>query len=164
MSSSTCPFSERGAHCRPHTCVLVRRLRRERKATADCLRMPGFVRDLPDSGKRPPGTIYGGPMAFNRPCLTCGILQTNGNRCLSCSAKEATKWKAAAGPSPYRDPAWRKLSARMRKKHPWCDLCGTTKNLTVDHLHALKDGGALIVPEHMLRVLCWTCHGRITKH
>ena len=92
-----------------------------------------------------------------RPCLTCGVLTTHGDRCNVC------------GPSPYRTPDWRRLSIQKRKEVPFCELCGQRDNnpsnpLTADHLVPLAEGGALIVPTYMLRTLCRTCHGKVTKH
>lgn len=33
----------------------------------------------------------------------------------------------------YND-AWRKLSQRARELQPWCSVCGTSEDLTADHL------------------------------
>ena len=107
-------------------------------------------------------------MTFSRPCLDCGTLTTEGDRCGVCGPRKRSEWARAKGPSPYADPQWRKLSAQKRREQPWCEKCGfrgSPQNpLTADHLHPLTKGGALIVPTYMLRVLCRRCHGTETKH
>ena len=102
-------------------------------------------------------------MSFQRPCLDCGVLTMVGNRCQTHRAAAQSRWKENR-PNPYLDPAWRKLSSQMRRKHPWCEVCGKTTDLTVDHLDPLSKGGPLLAEEHRLRVICRPCHGRQTSH
>ena len=102
-------------------------------------------------------------MTFQRPCLDCGVLTMVGNRCQTHRAAAQSRWKENR-PNPYLDPAWRKLSSQMRRKHPWCEVCGKTTDLTVDHLDPLSKGGPLLAEEHRLRVICRPCHGRQTAH
>lgn len=102
-------------------------------------------------------------MTFQRPCLDCGVLTTVGNRCQAHRSAAMSRWKEGK-PNPYADPAWKKLSAQIRSKRPWCEVCGRTTDLTVDHLDPISKGGPLLAPEHRLRVLCKPCHGRLTKH
>jgi 5-methylcytosine-specific restriction protein A len=86
-----------------------------------------------------------------------------GNRCQTHRAAAQARWKEGR-PNPYLDPAWKKLSSQMRRKHPWCEVCGKTTDLTVDHLDPLSKGGPLLASESRLRVICKPCHGRLTKH
>lgn len=102
-------------------------------------------------------------MTFQRPCLDCGVLTDLGDRCAPHRAAAQARWKAGR-PNPYLDPAWKRLSAQVRRKRNWCQSCGTTKDLTVDHLDPISKGGPLLAPEHRLVVLCRPCHGRKTKH
>jgi 5-methylcytosine-specific restriction protein A len=102
-------------------------------------------------------------VSFQRPCLDCGVLTMVGNRCQTHRAAAQSRWKENR-PNPYLDPAWRKLSSQMRRKHPWCEVCGKTTDLTVDHLDPLSKGGPLLAEEHRLRVICRPCHGRQTSH
>jgi len=95
--------------------------------------------------------------------LDCGVLTMVGNRCQAHRAAAQSRWKENR-PNPYLDPAWRKLSSQMRRKHPWCEVCGKTTDLTVDHLDPLSKGGPLLAEEHRLRVICRPCHGRQTAH
>lgn len=51
-----------------------------------------------------------------------------------CSAHE---YKRPSKISPNRrgyNYAWRKLSERARELQPWCSVCGTSEDLTTDHL------------------------------
>jgi 5-methylcytosine-specific restriction endonuclease McrA len=43
-------------------------------------------------------------------------------------------------------------------------MCGAIEDLTADHIVPLSRGGELIVPLSQLRVLCRSCHGKITQH
>lgn len=103
-------------------------------------------------------------LRFARPCLTCGVLQRTGNRCGTCAAKITAKRQRERGPQPYADPAWRRLSAEVRREHPWCQRCGSPNDLTVDHIYPLQPGQSAVVPKEFLRVLCRPCHGSITRH
>jgi len=102
-------------------------------------------------------------VTFQRPCLDCGVLTMVGNRCQTHRAAAQSRWKEGRS-NPYADPAWKKLSSQIRSKRPWCEVCGKTSDLTVDHLDPISKGGPLLAPEHRLRVVCRTCHGRLTKH
>lgn len=48
------------------------------------------------------------------------------------------------------DDAWRKLSQRARDLQPWCSACGTSEDLTADHLQwparTLRDVDVLCRP------------------
>jgi 5-methylcytosine-specific restriction endonuclease McrA len=102
-------------------------------------------------------------VTFQRPCLDCGVLTPSGNRCSMHKRAANYRWKEGK-PNPYLDPAWKKLSSQIRSKRPWCEVCGKTTDLTVDHLDPISKGGPLLAPEHRLRVCCRACHGRLTKH
>ena len=103
-------------------------------------------------------------MTFQRPCIDCGELTMMGNRCARHRAEMLAKYQGNKGPSPYANAAWRKLSAQLRRKRGWCEVCGTTKDLTVDHLDPISRGGVLLAPEHRLAVLCRKCHAVRTRH
>lgn len=62
-----------------------------------------------------------------RPCLTCGELSENTH----CPAHtDVSRPSYSVG----YDRRWRNLSLRARRIQPWCSDCGTTKDLTGDHL------------------------------
>lgn len=94
---------------------------------------------------------------MRRPCLGCSQLIDSGSRCAECRLKRR--------PAPGRkgrtatDWRWRKLSQRLRKLSPFCEIPGcTSADLTVDHVIPLSDplGGELVYDELNLRVLCRT--------
>jgi len=47
-----------------------------------------------------------------------------GNRCKAHRAEMLAKYSRNKGVSPYADTAWRKLSAQLRRKRGWCEICG----------------------------------------
>lgn len=87
------------------------------------------------------------PRRLPRPCTICGRL-TNGSRC------PAHRPPARKKPTnPLYNRAWRKVSQDARKAQPWCSTCGSTQDLTVDHIApGSLDAG--------IRVLCRPCNSR----
>lgn len=63
-------------------------------------------------------------------------------------AHAATDWK------------WRKISEQTRAKQPWCSQCGTTNDLTVDHIIPVSVDPSLAYEPLNLDVLCRSCNGR----
>jgi len=51
----------------------------------------------------------------------------------------------------YNDAAWKRLSRAARKAQPWCSFCGSTFDLTLDHVVAGKGAGGYLV-------LCRSCN------
>lgn len=62
-----------------------------------------------------------------KPCIDCGELSES-TRC----PEHTTETRPSYGVG--YDEAWRKLSLRARQLQPWCTDCGTTHDLTGDHL------------------------------
>ena len=60
----------------------------------------------------------------------------------------------------YANAAWRKLSRAMRAKQPWCSVCFTNRDLTLDHLVPLAKGGAVVPDASGVVVLCRSCNSR----
>ena len=56
-------------------------------------------------------------------------------------------------------PEWRVLSARLRRERGACEDCGSTADLTVDHIIEVSQGGSLL-DEANCRVRCRRCHAR----
>jgi hypothetical protein len=54
--------------------------------------------------------------------------------------------------------AWRKASLAARKRQPWCTFCGSTADLTADHVVPLGRGGELVPEASWIRVLCRSCN------
>ena len=83
----------------------------------------------------------------------CGEPCDNG-RCDDHQPKQPSKLSREA--RGYND-AWRKLSRRARDLQPWCSNCGTTEDLTCDHL----EWPATTLKQ--VDVLCRTCNARKGK-
>lgn len=66
-----------------------------------------------------------------RPCLDCGA-PTKGTRC---PAHEAARQRARNQARTQYAGTWRTQSRRARKAQPWCSICGTPYDLTLDHEH-----------------------------
>ena len=88
-----------------------------------------------------------------RPCVVCSVL-TKSARCAKCQ-RELNKSRPSASQRGY-DAKWRKLSKYLREAQPWCTWCGTTVDLTVDHVLPLSMGGSNELEN--LRVLCRPCN------
>lgn len=95
----------------------------------------------------PRSTVSGLP----RPCLVCGTPTLGSGRC------PAHQLPARPRPSAARrgyDAKWRRLAAKARALWTYCAQCGTTEDLTVDHLrwpaNTLDD----------VQVLCRSCNSR----
>jgi 5-methylcytosine-specific restriction endonuclease McrA len=96
--------------------------------------------------------MFGPGLRVLKPCLTCGE-PVDGTRCQGCSrARERERARRKA--RPYE---WRRLSERLRSRSPFCERCGTTTDLTVDHRVPVSLGGDLL-DIHNLRVFCRSCN------
>ena len=80
------------------------------------------------------------------------LVVTTSNRSARC-AEHAT-------PSPY-DHEWRELRAWKLTNYPWCERCRAASAREVDHIIAIRSGGARLDPRN-LRSLCVDCHRRVT--
>lgn len=101
-------------------------------------------------------------MSARRPCLgpggstrcpTASIAPAGRRRCPRCTrAAEITRDLSPAR-AVYRTSRWRALSQQLRADHPWCVKCGSTEDLTVDHIIPLQHGGEPYAISN-LQVLC----------
>lgn len=80
----------------------------------------------------------------------CAQLVTGGSRCVACQRELDRARNARAG---YRRTyAWQKRSRATRAATPWCVRCGSTVDLTADHVTPRSlDGGVV--------TLCRRCNG-----
>jgi 5-methylcytosine-specific restriction endonuclease McrA len=53
---------------------------------------------------------------------------------------------------------WAKLSKRLRRMSPFCESCGSTEHLSVDHVIPASERPDLIFEVANLRILCSTCN------
>lgn len=58
---------------------------------------------------------------------------------------------------------WTTLRDEILKRDKRCVKCGSTKDLEIDHIKALINGGDMW-DKNNLRVLCHKCHVKKTKH
>ena len=66
-----------------------------------------------------------------RPCLDCGA-RTRRTRCPRCESDWNRRRNARR--TQYQG-AWAATSRRARQAQPWCSICGTLFDLTLDHEH-----------------------------
>lgn len=92
-------------------------------------------------------------MPVAQPCLTCHRPTTNGARCAPCSTAYETARVARRGSRAQRGygPAWRKASKAAIAAQPYCSVCGTTEDLTGDHVVPIKYGGT---EQHGVVTMC----------
>lgn len=92
-------------------------------------------------------------LKLQRPCVDCQAL-TRSARCVRCQ-----RLKDRQRPTPTQrgyNYAWQKLSREFRSAYPYCFKCGSTKNLTTDHIVSKKNGGQSIWSN--LQTLCRSCN------
>lgn len=70
-----------------------------------------------------------------RPCLGCGE-PVEASRCQSCQAQRDRRTETRRGTATARgyDATWSRLSARARRRQPFCTDCGAATGLQLDHL------------------------------
>lgn len=94
-------------------------------------------------------------MVLTRPCNGCGKL-VRASLCLDCKrVKERSRPTRAQRGYNY---AWNKLSKELRAANPFCNNCGTTTDLTLDHITPLSKNGKSVLSN--LQVLCRKCNSQ----
>ncbi len=81
-----------------------------------------------------------------RPCLRCGS-PSAGSYCPEHEPRRPDR--STRKPAPYR---WRVLSERWRKLSPFSEVCGTDRDLTLDHRAPVARGGKHAIAN--AQVLC----------
>jgi 5-methylcytosine-specific restriction endonuclease McrA len=62
----------------------------------------------------------------------------------------------------YHSPEWlAKRRALIAARGAWCEVCGASGRLHLDHIVEVKDGGELL-DDLNLQLLCQPCHNRKT--
>lgn len=98
---------------------------------------------------------------MTKPCLSCGVPTGAGSRCQPCQDVQGRSPDLRRGRKRARRPAaWDRLSRRVRRAQPWCEWCGTSVDLTTDHVQRLADGGPMLPGPDGVRVLCRPCNSR----
>ncbi len=93
-----------------------------------------------------------------RPCRQCGELITAGSYCTEHTPKHSGS-PNVSHPAYGNPTRWKRLSKRLRRIQPWCSTCGSTEQLTIDHLTPVARGGAPYDLDN-LDVLCRPCNSR----
>src|SRR5699024_2040843 len=81
-------------------------------------------------------------------CIECGEL-SDGPHCDQHKPKPRNRSHFRSNPA-----AWKQLSARLRRMQPWCTICGTSDDLTVDHIVPYDERPDLAYEISNLQVLC----------
>jgi 5-methylcytosine-specific restriction enzyme A len=104
-------------------------------------------------------------MSFMHPCSSCGVLVggARSGRCDACEAALRRRDERRRAQHPrrkvYGDRRWRVARTAVLRRDGACVECGATKNLSVDHVVPVAEGGASFDIAN-LRTLCLPCHGR----
>lgn len=95
-----------------------------------------------------------------RPCLDCGEPSTASR----CDEHRRADLRQRQGERDKTSPhwnrnRWKKLSIRLRRMSPFCELCGSTTQLQIDHIIPVSERPDLTFVVENLRVLCARCNG-----
>jgi 5-methylcytosine-specific restriction endonuclease McrA len=81
-----------------------------------------------------------------KPCLDCPRLTASGSRCPSCESKRQSSRNARR--VHYHGP-WQTIRKAVLATARSCSVCGTTEDLTVDHVIPRRlDGGVGVLCRH----------------
>ena len=86
-------------------------------------------------------------------CIDCGDL-ADGTRCPTCRAELDRRIGQQRGGAQARGYTrqWQNRAAKVKRQQPTCAVCGTTEDLTVDHVVPKNAGGTDDLGN--LRTLC----------
>lgn len=96
-----------------------------------------------------------------QPCIECGVLG-EANRCPAHRLPAHPKARRGDHPASRNRHKWRRFSKRLRKLSPFCEFCGATEDLTVDHIVRVTDRPDWTYEPDNCRILCRTCNGKIS--
>jgi 5-methylcytosine-specific restriction protein A len=89
-------------------------------------------------------------------CPRCGALERAQGYCPACR-RQRSRRRGTRQQQGYTDH-WLRLRDAAIRAQPWCSQCGTTHDLTGDHILPLSRGG--INEPTNIRVLCRRCNSR----
>ncbi|BBZ04887.1 hypothetical protein MCHIJ_43240 [Mycolicibacterium chitae] len=92
-----------------------------------------------------------------RPCTGCGDIIATGSRCADCRPTRAST-PPRSHVAYANNGKWKNLSKRLRKASPFCEFCGGTDHLQVDHIIPESIAPELAYTEENLRVLDRDCN------
>jgi len=78
---------------------------------------------------------------------------------------KAPRWAGAERPNAelYNTRRWRKESKEWIREHPYCEVCGTTEDLTVDHTEPPRGDPELFWDKSKWQTLCRRDHNQKTS-
>ena len=80
-----------------------------------------------------------------------------------CERHRRKAWANKSRRNEVLDPTlWRRAATSYLVDHPYCAGCGSDRDLQVDHITEVADGGALY-DESNFQTLCGTCHIRKSR-
>lgn len=88
-----------------------------------------------------------------KPCIVCG----EPGETTRCPEHTRPDTRPRDRVTRNNNARWKNLSRRLRRQQPFCSNCGTTTDLTVDHITPLADGGDPYDLDN-LDVLCRSCN------
>lgn len=92
-----------------------------------------------------------------RPCLTCGKPTSYAARCPPHQRAHERAQRQRRGNDERQTYAWQLRRRQAIDDQPWCQRCGATTNLTLDHLRPMARGGTM---HDGVQVLCARCNAR----
>lgn len=96
-----------------------------------------------------------------RPCIDCGEVIPSGSRCDECKPQRPARDRVRAKDHPHANPArWKRISTTARRRQPWCLDCGTSRDLTTDHVIPVVERPDLAYEVLNVAVRCRPCNGR----
>ncbi|WP_432791740.1 HNH endonuclease signature motif containing protein [Brevibacterium sp. K11IcPPYGO002] len=96
-----------------------------------------------------------------QPCVECGELSEK-NRCSRHKLKHSPKTTRSHA-ADFNRSKWRRLSQKLRKASPFCEVCGTSDDLTVDHIVRVVDRPEWTYEPDNCRILCRYHNGKIAR-
>lgn len=96
-----------------------------------------------------------------QPCVECGELSEK-NRCSRHKRKHSPKTTRSHA-ADFNRSKWRRLSQKLRKASPFCEVCGTSDDLTVDHIVRVVDRPEWTYEPDNCRILCRYHNGVIAR-
>ncbi len=111
----------------------------------------------PPTPERAP-TVHAGRKTgvLTKLCLCGADAEPGKTHCGDCKPQRDRSSDAPPKHKHLHTTRWTKLSKRLRKASPFCESCGTTTDLVVDHIIPLSERADLAYEPLNCRVLCRT--------
>lgn len=80
------------------------------------------------------------PTEVLRVCMGCGV-PTPSTRCPDCTSEVNQRRGRGGASARGYGRRWERTAAGVKRRQPFCSVCGTTERLSVDHIVAKANGG-----------------------